>query len=191
MISTTPRLIALCGHPKAGKSLVQEILYKDFGHQPVDDGAILRRFGMNECGLTTNQVHTQLGKLETVEIAGKVWVVRELLGVYGNKIEEMFGKWGIPWFATRDLDPAKNYSFGSVRRDQGAFYKQLGGLVVGINNPTAGPSQYEFDRFDESLVDVWIQNDAQSRGLDFAAGYADLRSKVLAAIAGASSRAAA
>lgn len=162
-----PSLIALCGNPKAGKSQVQLILEKDFGYQAVDDGAVIRDFATRWLGLTHDQVHTQAGKLETFELLGRTWEVREFLGVYGNAIESMFGPWGIPYLATRGLDPAKRYSFGSVRRDQGKFYKQLGGLVIGVRNPLAGPSPYEFDRFDESLVDIWIENDAQVRLKDF------------------------
>lgn len=183
-MNNLPDIIALCGNPKAGKSEIQKILQQEFNYQPVDDGAIIRRFGMSELGLTHDQVYTQAGKLETVEIMGRVWTVRELLGVYGNQLEAMFGKHVMPYFGTRNLDPNQFYSFASVRRDQGAFYKERGGVVIGVRNPTAGPSPYEFDRFDESLVDIWIDNDSQvtMKGFLPSEQLADLRRKVIYAI---------
>jgi hypothetical protein len=73
----------------------------------------------------------------------------------------------------QSLDPDARYSFGSVRRDQGKVYKALGGAIIGVRRPGVGPSSFEFDRFDESLVDVWIDNDA---------GLKELREKVLDAL---------
>lgn len=41
-----PRYIALCGHPRSGKSEVQKILKDHYNVTPVDDGAILRETAM-------------------------------------------------------------------------------------------------------------------------------------------------
>lgn len=38
-------------------------------------------------------------------------------------------------------------------------YRARGGKIIGVRRPGVGPSRYEFDWFDESLVDVWIDND--------------------------------
>jgi hypothetical protein len=160
-----PRFIAICGYPKSGKSTVQEILSQNYGVQPVDDGGPLREIAMMYLGLTPHQVFTQEGKNERVFILNNPWTVREILGELGNRFEGMFGKHIMPYMATRQLEDGP-YSFGSVRRDQGLFYKQHGGVVLGVRNPDAKPSGFEFDEFDASVVDYWITNDFLARGMD-------------------------
>ncbi|TXN08915.1 hypothetical protein FV222_00140 [Methylobacterium sp. WL103] len=163
MSITLTRYIALCGHPGSGKSTVQKILSDLYDVRPVDDGLPLRRIAVEQMGLTWNQVLTQAGKLETVEIAGRAWVVRDLLGQIGNRMEDLLGPHGIPFLCEQTVaGETGSFSFGSVRRDQGGYYKAKGGAVIGVRSPFAQPSRYEFDRFDESLVDVWIDNDGVS-----------------------------
>jgi len=183
-----PKYIALCGHPLSGKSTVQGILRDEFNVVPVDDGQVLRKFLMETFGLTQAQVSTQEGKLEKVTILGREWQVRELLGEFGNALEAMFGAHIMPFMAVRSTigQPATScFSFGSVRRDQGLYYKQLGGLVIGIANPKAKQPKFEFDRFDPAVVDVWINNDGLARGLTPAEAMKDLRGKISDAIANA------
>jgi len=183
-----PRYIALCGNPKSGKTEVQNILKESYGTHPIDDGFPLREFAVNNLGLTWDQVLTQKGKLEYVEILGRRWQVREVLGELGNRFESMFGKHVMPFMAVQQTyrvpGAPKSFSFGSVRRDQGLYYKERGGLVIGIRNPQAGPSIYEFDQFDHSVVDLWIDNDALARGWSVERAREDLRMKVWAALAG-------
>lgn len=184
-MSRIPRFIALCGHPKSGKSTVQKMLQDEFGIIPVDDGKILRDFAVEHLGVTREQVTTQAGKLAKIDILGRTWTVREILGEYGNLLEAMFGSHFIPMAAvasTKKINETACFSFGSVRRDQGLYYQKQGGLVIGIANPLAGPSPFEFDRFDSSVVDFWINNDGQSRGLSPAESMQDLRGKVTAAV---------
>lgn len=177
-----PNYIALCGHPGSGKSLVQAILNKDYGTTGVDDGLPLREFAVRNLGLTWDQVMTQEGKKETVIVCDKPWIVREILGELGNRFEAMFGKWIMPEMALNRVKPyaypGSSFSFGSVRRDQGLYYKRHGGIVIGIDRPDVTPSPFEFDKFDPSVVDYWITNDAPLRGLSFTEGYEDLRAKV-------------
>lgn len=182
---TLPRFIALCGNPKSGKSLAQEILKELYGTAPVDDGAPLREFAMQNLGLTRDQVFTQSGKLETVEILGRQWQVRELLGELGNRYEGMFGKDILPFIAINRADQAKapSFSFGSVRRDQGRMYQARGGIVIEIVNPGAGPSNYEFDQYDRSIVDYRVMNDGLFRGLPPVEARKDLELKLVAVIA--------
>lgn len=158
-----PRYIALCGNPGAGKSTVQEILRRDYGVTPVDDGLPIRKIAVEQMGLTWPQVTTQAGKLEEVEIAGRTWVVRDLLGQIGNRLEDLLGPHGIPFLVERTVAGREGkFSFGSVRRDQGRYYKKLGGVVIGVRSPKAPPSPYEFDRWDANLVDAWIDNDGEN-----------------------------
>ena len=158
-VPTFPRLVALCGHPKSGKSEVQLTLNKVFGYQPVDDGFALRKFAVESLGLSWDDVQSQAGKARSTQILGLEWINREILGEFGNRLEVMFGEHIMPFMATRHLNPNQLYSFGSVRKTQGAFYKDLGGVVIGVRRPGVGPSGYAFDLFDESLVDHWIDND--------------------------------
>jgi hypothetical protein len=156
---TPPRFVALCGNPKSGKSLAQEILQETFGYIPVDDGFPMREFAVNNLGLTWDDVRTQEGKARYTNILGRDWQHREILGILGNHFEDMFGADIMPLMAVNRCDPDKLYSFGSVRREQGKFYKDRGGIVIEIVNPDAKPSSYEFDRYNPDICDSRIYND--------------------------------
>ena len=182
MTRTVPHLIALCGNPGSGKSTAQKLLLQLYGHEPVDDGFAVRDIAMRHLGLSHDDVYTQEGKARSSEILGKTWQHRVILGEVANRLEEMFGDHIMPWIHTRKLDPAKRYSFGSVRRDQGLFYKQIGGVVIGIRNPLAPPSPNEFDRFDETVIDHWIDNDGLARGLEPEQALLDLADKLIAIV---------
>lgn len=186
-----PRYIALCGNPGAGKSEVQDILRQFFDVGPVDDGEPLRKFAMTYFGLTKEQVYTQEGKLQEVEVAGRLWQCRKVLGEFGNALEATFGKHIMPHMAMQVADKSGwgSNSFGSVRRDQGLAYKDRGGVVIGIVNPDAPPSGNEFDTFDTTIVDIWIVNDALSKGWGKAEARRDLEHKVWAALTELSNRA--
>jgi hypothetical protein len=188
-VFTLPRYIAFCGVPKSGKSLAQEILLQNYGVKPVDDGAILREFAIANLGAKTWDVHTQDGKaslafwpngdpmIDVRDGAHMTW--RRVLGLLGNQLEAMFGKYVMPMTAcARVAHLPGQFSFGSVRRDQGKYYQDHGGIIVGINNPIAVPTGNEFDEFDPSIVDVWIQNDALARGFPEYSARLDLEQKI-------------
>jgi hypothetical protein len=175
---TNPRLIALCGYAGSGKSTAQSILQRFWGYEPVDDGFPLRNFAMQHLGLSKNDVYTQEGKAKFTEILGKNWQNREILGEFGNMLEAMFGKDIMCYMASQNLDPNKRYSFGSVRRDQGNFYKSLGGIVIGIKNPDVSSPKFEFDNFDPTTVDYWVKNDALSKGMSKEKAMIDLYLKL-------------
>ena len=184
-----PRYIAFCGVPKSGKSLAQEILRDNYGVQPVDDGAILREFAVKNLGANHDQVHTQEGKASLASWpngdpiidarTGEYLTWRRVLGLYGNQLEAMFGPHVMPMTACARIEGFKGpFSFGSVRRDQGRYYQNHGGIIVGINNPLAVPTGNEFDEFDPSIVDCWIENDGLARGLSHTRALADLTTKI-------------
>ena len=180
-----PRFIALVGNPQAGKSLVQEILLYNYGARPIDSGLPLRQIAMQHYGLSKHQVFTQEGKLEHIEVLGRRWQVRELLGELGNRFEEMHGDCATPWMAVRsiDNDDAGPFCDASCRKGQGLFYKSLGGVVIGIRNPMAPESPYAFDKVREEIPDYWIENDALMLGMSHFDARKDLDKKVDVAVA--------
>jgi hypothetical protein len=163
-----PKFIALCGNPNAGKSTVQEILRERHQVYPVDDGFPLRDIAVRYLALSTQQVCTQAGKKEFVELLEKRWQVREILGEMGARFEAMFGEHIIPFMVTNTLVGNGPYSFGSVRKTQGHFYKKLGGIVIEVRRPDAGPSPYAFDWYDPAAVDYVIDNDGSMKELETA-----------------------
>ena len=154
-----PRFIALCGNPKSGKSEVQKILDSLYGYEPIDDGHVLREFAVEKLGLTWDDVQTQDGKAAYTDILGKRWQNRDILGTLGKQLEDMFGEHIMPFIATRGLSPYRFYSFGSVRKTQGHFFRANGGVVLEVRRPGVGPSGYEFDKFDRSAVSGVVDND--------------------------------
>lgn len=179
---TPPQIIALCGNPTSGKSTAAEIISEVYGHTVADDGLPLRKIAMDYLGLTPNQVFTQEGKLEYVEINGRKWQVREILGEIGNAFEEKFGADVIPMMS-HHARPKGEYSvFGSVRREQGKYWRDHGALVLEIVNPLAGPSIYPFDSYNNAYCQARIQNDGLARGLSKEEARRDLADKLIAAI---------
>lgn len=183
-----PRLIALCGNPKCGKSLFQEILLQNYNVQPVDDGFVLRDTAMRHFGAKPPQVETQEGKASLAywpngdaivdDATGQHMTWRQVLGQLGNRLENMLGPYVMPMTACARLSGPGPFSFGSVRKTQGGYYKQHGGLIIGIENPDAPESGNAFDLFDKSLVDVWVLNDGLARGLPPAVARKDLENKI-------------
>jgi len=159
-------IIALCGNPTAGKSEVQRILHEKFGYNPIDDGMVLRRFCVENLGLSWDDVMSQEGKKRSTEILGRVWGNRELLGELGKALEGMFGEHILPHIAHLHIKPGARSCFGSVRKTQGHYFRNLGGLVIGVRRPGVGPSQYDFDQFDHSAVHVWLDNNGSIADLE-------------------------
>jgi hypothetical protein len=184
-----PRYIAFCGVPKSGKSLAQAIMLNNYAVEIVDDGAILREFAMKNLGASHDQVHTQEGKAAMAfwpngepmidARTGELMTWRRVLGLLGNQLEAMFGKHVMPMTAcARIAAHSGSFSFGSVRRDQGQYYKDNGGIVIEIVNPLAVPTGNEFDEYDASIVDYSIMNDALALGMSHFDGYRNLSDKI-------------
>lgn len=170
-----PRYIAICGNPKSGKSLVQEIMLANYGIQPVDDGFVLRDTAMRHFGATHDQVHTQEGKATLAhwpngdpifnEATGAHMTWRQVLGELGKKLELLLGEFVMPMTACARLSGPGPFSFGSVRKIQGHYFKRHGGIVIEIDNPDAKPTGNDFDVYDTSIIDYRIVNDGLARGL--------------------------
>lgn len=181
-MSAVPKIIALCGNPTSGKSTAAEIIQEVYGHVAADDGRPLRMIAINYMGLTHEQVFTQAGKLEKVMLNGRAWTVREILGEIGNAFEEKFGGDIIPIMSHNAQPKDAFLTFGSVRREQGRYWKEQGALVLEIKNPLAGPSPFEFDRYNPEYADHIIFNDGLARGLSKDEARADLMEKLIAVI---------
>lgn len=155
--------IALVGNPGAGKTTLQNILSEMWGVRPVDDGRILRDIAKRLFGLTEEQVTTQEGKASVIEIDGKPWEVRKILGEIGNRFEEMFGEKVLAYAAMNSVkDQDGLFSYGSVRKSQPQAYRERDGIVVEVVNPNAGESGNTFDNYDKSSVTHTIFNDGYS-----------------------------
>lgn len=154
-----PRIVALCGNPLSGKSTAAELLRDTYGYEIVDDGLPLRKIAMDYFGLTEAQVFTQEGKLEVVSLNGRDMTAREILGEIGNAFEEKFGADIIPLMAYNTMRPDQHYVLGSVRREQGHFWSDKGGVVIEIENPDAEVSRYEFDRYSKAAIHHTVLND--------------------------------
>ena len=162
-----PPIIALCGWPKSGKSTVQKILADLYDVVPLDDGLPLREIAVQYLGLTHDQVTTQAGKAETVEINGTPWIVRDVLGAgIGNALEATFGPDIVPWMTVNryGLDnPAgpnrhQSVSFASVRRQQGWFWRKRGALVIEVRRPGTEMGA-EFNAYDAAAAHYTLNND--------------------------------
>lgn len=178
----TPRFIALCGNPGSGKTTAAKLISELFDHFPVDDGLPLRQIAMSYLGLTEGQVFTQAGKLEEVTLNGRIWTVREILGEIGNAFEEKFGGDIIPIMSFNLMRENPSYVMGAVRRNQGLFWRNKGGMVIEIVNPLAPASIYEFDTYNKDVVHASILNDGLSRGLSPDLAMIDLSDKLYTAI---------
>jgi len=151
-------LIAICGYPNAGKSTVQWILEQEYGVIPVDDGRALRDIARITLGLSEDDVTTRAGKMRPVEVLGQEMCVRDYLGRLGEALENEFGSWIVPEIHVRTCDPDRNYSFGSVRRDQGQYYRSRGGMVIEVCRMGAVPL-VPADEYDPAGIDFTIYND--------------------------------
>ncbi len=167
MPKTLPKIIALCGNPKSGKSLTGELLAAEFGYSIQDDGRFLRDIAIANFGLTEEDVTTQEGKAKKIVVNGAEMTVRELLGRLGDAFENEFGADVIPEIAVRRAQMTENgrYLFPSVRREQGAYYKALGGVVIEIDSP-APPSPFKFDSYNKDHVDHVINNPGPEGGIE-------------------------
>lgn len=192
-IYNLPRYIAFCGIPKSGKSTAQKIMQETYNVAPIDDGAILREFAIKNLGATHDQVHTQEGKVSLAfwpngdpmidDRNGEHMTWRRVLGLLGNQLEAMFGKYVMPMIACARLQGHPGpFSFGSVRRDQGQYYLNNGGIIVEIVNPLAVPTGNEFDEYEPSIATYSIPNDGLARGLAPAAALQDLEEKIHAIV---------
>ena len=162
MITTKlPSFIALCGNPTSGKSTVAEIITELYDAEIMDSGKPLREIAKSYLGLTHDQVYTQEGKASFVDVLGVSWQVRDILGTLGNKFEETFGEFAMPHMSSVNLDVTKGRTYidASCRKTQAKYWKARGGIAIGIKSKGAYPSKFQFDKFDETLIDVWIVND--------------------------------
>jgi hypothetical protein len=163
-----PRLVALCGYPKAGKTTLAEFLVERYGAALVDDGAVLREAAMALYGVARAEVYTQEGKARSLEVCGKSFTHRQLCGDLGNLLEGFYGEQFMPEQTLRRLqrDTRRGFVaqvpffvFPSVRKTQGITYRKEGGIVIGVRRPGTS-AENDFDRYDESLVDHWLDNDS-------------------------------
>lgn len=161
-----PKLIGISGYPTAGKSETQNSLQKLFGVVPIDDGWPLRQFAMEHLGADEWHVRSQTGKREKVKVIDTEMEWRQFLGRLGNALEREFGEHIMPFLAVENITAANDddgaYSFGSVRKTQGVYFRKLGGYILEVINPSVGPSGNDFDLYDRSLTTHSLLNEGKS-----------------------------
>lgn len=160
MSPTVTSIIGLCAQPQHGKTTAQRFL-EMLGVTPVDDSEPLRRATMERYGLSWDDVSTQQGKASLVARPdyGDIVPVRQAIGDLGKEYESEHGPNYWVERAIASLAPGSLVSFGSVRMTQGRAIKMAGGVVFALSDPRRPSSPYDFDQFDESVVDRWIIND--------------------------------
>jgi tRNA uridine 5-carbamoylmethylation protein Kti12 len=162
-----PTLIALCGAPKAGKTTLAEFLERRYNAHLVDDGEVLRRAAMALYGLSWDDVTTQEGKAKRIELCGRTFDHRQLLGQLGNLLESHYGEQIIPELTLRALQRRFHadtelwdhpfFVFPSVRKTQGLTYRERRGVVIEVRRPGHVPVN-DFDHYDTSLVNYTLDN---------------------------------
>lgn len=163
---SAPRFVALCGAPKSGKSTIAELLRDRYGAMIVDDGMPLRRAVMDLYGLSWEDVSTQEGKAREIEVCGKTYQVRHLLGDLGNMLEGFYSQQFMPERAIASItQTAPFYVFPSCRKTQGLTYRQHGGLVIEVYRPGYEPVN-DFDHWDQSLCTHIAANDTTLEALE-------------------------
>lgn len=172
------RIIAICGKPTSGKSEAARILQEKFGAVIVDDGMILRRAAPELFqGVTLNDCLTQEGKRKEVEVAGKTYSIRKLLGDLGQILEDHFGEFFVPDQAMKriaTLPPAPYYVLSACRKRQGHFYRQQGGIVFEMDRDVP-ESPHAFDWYDKTACHATIPNRADIPALEVEIAKAMLR----------------
>jgi len=154
------KVIGFCGFPQHGKSTAQDYLQSEYGVAKLDDSEELRRLSMSEFNLTEDDVYTQEGKSSLIPAYGQIISVREAMGTLGEEYEAKYGK---NYWVERAIENMNNdgpASFGSIRMKQGQAIKDVGGVVVRIQNDRKLESCNGFDQFEESLIDFTINNNS-------------------------------
>lgn len=156
-----PRFVALCGYPKAGKSTVAEFLAQRYGAHLVDDGMPLREACRAAYDLSWEDVYSQEGKVRTLEVCGKIYTHRQLLGDLGDMFKDRYGEFWIPEQAMRKVERSADdfpfYIFPGCRGKQGEFYQSHGGVVIEILRDGC-VAENDFDRYEQSLVQHTLLN---------------------------------
>lgn len=167
-----PRYIALCGWPTAGKDEVAASLNNHFGAVIIDDGLCLRKAVPHLFGCEPDDPFTHKGKSKVYDTIDGPHDVRWMLGELGTALEDRFGDGFMPHNAMKHADDIRKttrqqvFVFPSVRKTQPQYYKNKGGFVVEVQRPTAIDSGNDFDRWDQSVVDMTIHNDSTLEALD-------------------------
>lgn len=148
--------------PTCGKTTVATLLEEEFGGVIIDDGLLLREALPVLTGIDPSLPFSQEGKATAVQVGDLSETVREGLGELGNYLEGRYGEDILPLRAMQraavEHPHAPFYIYPSVRKSQGRAYKRYGGIVVEVVRDGTQPSGNDFDRYDNNLVDIRVEN---------------------------------
>lgn len=178
MNKSLPTIFALCGWPKSGKDEVARVIQKYTNGKHVDDAMPLRQAAPILFSFDPSYPFSQDGKSKKITTAdGRKHEVRQLMGDLGMMMEEKYGDQFIPRSAVlacevyKVTENVENFIISSCRRNNGKTYKENNGLVIEVRRPGVGPSEYEFDKWEEDFVDCVIVNDGTIEQLENAVNF--------------------
>lgn len=157
----TPVFIGISGPPGCGKDTLASLLEEmDSGVYVADAAGPLRHMMSALSNIPYETLKTQEGKRSLVEINGRMYEAREVMGKLGCHLEDTYGLGTMAWMAIGSVPPGyMYYVFPGARRD--AFVYRKYGMVVQMSRPGCGVN-YSFDYTQEDPEDMRVFN---NRGL--------------------------
>lgn len=152
-----PVFVGITGAPGSGKDTLANLMAElDPSVYVADAAGPLRRMMSELTGIPYEVLKTQEGKRSLVELNGRMYEAREVMGKLGVHLEETYGMGVMAWMAIGSVPPGYDiYVFPGARRDASVYRKR--GMVVNLSRPGCGTT-YGFDAAEEAPEDMRVYN---------------------------------